>query len=237
MQYQYAVEKQNYEDFAAGRVIISKGGMTSFPVRLASEIFQRCASYFPEDKRLRVYDPCCGGGYLATVLGFLHHQRIASLFCSDINSEILTLASANLDLLTVEGLNSRKITLQTLAESYNKPSHQDALDSLNRLKQRLPEQTISTFAWVADALKESLSPQAIDLIMCDVPYGDLTQWQSQQQDNLISRLLKAQYHTLADDGVVAIISDKKQRASYPDYVRLQETTIGKRRILILQKLR
>ena len=236
MQYQYAIEKQNYEDFAAGRVIISRGGMTSFPVRLASEIFQRCASYFPSNKRLRVYDPCCGGGYLATVLGFLHHQHIKSLYCSDIDSAILSLASANLGLLTLEGLNSRAKTLQQLADTYHKPSHHDALDSLNRLKHRLPELELSSSAWVADALEQTLLPQSVDLIMCDVPYGDMTQWQSQHGDSLISHLLKAQYPVLADDGVIAIISDKKQRTSYTNYVRLQENTIGKRRILILQKV-
>lgn len=140
-------------------------------------------------------------------------------------------------MLSPEGLNRRKITLQTLAETYNKSAHHDALDSLNRLKQSLPVQTILTFAWVADALQQSLSPKSIDLIMCDVPYGGVTHWHSQHEDNLISRLLKAQYKALANDGIVAIISDKKQRAIYPNYIRLQENTIGKRRILILQKLR
>ena len=43
MQYRYVTEKESYEDFAAGRVLLSQSGMTSFPVRLASEIFQRCA--------------------------------------------------------------------------------------------------------------------------------------------------------------------------------------------------
>ncbi len=152
MQYRYVTEKENYEDFAAGRVLLSQGGTTSFPVRLASEIFQRCAGYFPTGQRLRVYDPCCGGGYLLTVLGLLHGACIQSLHGSDIDVDIVRLAVDNLRLLTTEGLDERQDTLRYLADTYNKPSHQDALASVERLRQWLPASPITTEMWVADAL-------------------------------------------------------------------------------------
>lgn len=234
MPYRFVTEKENYEDYAAGRVLLSRGGMTSFPVRLASEIFQRCADYFPTDQRLQVYDPCCGGGYLLTVLGFMHGDRIAALHGSDIQREMVVLASDNLGLLTAGGLNTRKNTLQNLADTYHKSSHDDALDSADKLLDQLPPSPISTRTWVADALQQTAEPASIDLLICDVPYGNVTAWQA-DDDHLITALLRAQFNVLKAGGIAVVISDKSQKATYSSYTRLQQETMGKRRFLILQK--
>lgn len=42
MEYIYESAQRSYEDFASGRVLYNAQGTTSFPVRLASEIAQRC---------------------------------------------------------------------------------------------------------------------------------------------------------------------------------------------------
>lgn len=236
MQYRYVTEKENYEDFAAGRVLLSQGGTTSFPVRLASEIFQRCADYFSTEQRLHVYDPCCGGGYLLTVIGFLHGACIQSLHGSDINLDIVKLASDNLRLLTIEGLDTRRDTLRDLANTYNKSSHHDALESVERLRQCLPALPITTQTWAADALQPTVDPASVDLIICDVPYGNVANWQADADDNLITSLLQAQYAALVSGGIAAVVSDKSQKVTYPRYKRLQQETIGKRRFLILQKV-
>jgi len=231
MQYRYVTEKHNYEDYAAGRVILSQSGMTSFPVRLVSEIFQRCASYFPSDQRLRLYDPCCGGGYLLTVLGFLHGEQLLYLHGSDIDAERVALASSNLHLLTDTGLDLRRATLQQLADTYGKQSHDDALQSLDRLT----PPNLPSFTWVSDAFQQSADAQSVDLMICDVPYGNVTTWQSTDGSDPITRLLDAQFDTLVIGGIVAIISDKTQRATHPNYHQRQHETLGKRRIMILQK--
>ncbi len=232
MQYRYVTEKENYEDFAAGRVLVSQGGMTSFPVRLASELFQRCAGYFPAEQRLRVYDPCCGGGYLLTVLGFLHGARIQALHGSDINPDIVRRASDNLRLLTAAGLDMRRDALRALADTYNKSSHHAALASVERLRQYLPAPPITTHAWTANALQPTARTASVDLIICDVPYGNLTGWQADADG---TTLLQAQYDVLIPGGIAAVISDKSQQATYARYKRLQRETIGRRRLLILQK--
>lgn len=41
MKYKFAVDKEDYTDFASGRVLYSAPGTTGFPVRLTSEILQR----------------------------------------------------------------------------------------------------------------------------------------------------------------------------------------------------
>src|SRR5690606_6304478 len=112
---------------------------------------------------LRVYDPCCGGGYLLTVLGFLHSARIQSLHGSDTNPAIVSLASDNLKLLTAEGLDTRRDTLQNLADTYNKSSHHEALQSVERLRQCLPASPITTQTWAADALQSGADLASVDL--------------------------------------------------------------------------
>ena len=45
MQYLYATERPDYSDLASGRVFYSLPGHPAFPIRLASEIFQRCLAF------------------------------------------------------------------------------------------------------------------------------------------------------------------------------------------------
>ncbi len=85
MQYKYT-DKINYQDYASGRVPYHRTGRPNFPVRLASEIFQRCLAYADLDQ-VSLYDPCCGGAYMLTVIGLLHGDRIKKIYGSDIDKE------------------------------------------------------------------------------------------------------------------------------------------------------
>ena len=233
MKYEYAVEKVNYEDYAAGRVLYTQAGMTSFPVRLASELFQRCAALLPQ-KPLRVYDPCCGSAYLLTTLGFLHGAQLAALWASDIQLQAATLARKNLALLTEAGLEQRQAEIETMLRDYGKASHADALTSVDALKQQIPPPTINTRVWLADAMQPALQNGCVDVLLTDVPYGDVVVWNSVTAENAVYQLLEAQYPLLAHPSVVAIISDKKQKAAHPKYQRISQETLGKRRITLLQ---
>ena len=64
-------QRDNFEDLASGRVLYSGKGVPNFPVRLLCELFGRALSCCEKQTDLTVYDPCCGGGYALTVLGFL----------------------------------------------------------------------------------------------------------------------------------------------------------------------
>ncbi len=236
MKYRFVTEKENYEDFAPGRVILAKSGSTSFPVRLASEIFQRCAQFFPDANQLTVYDPCCGSGYLLTVLSFLHGEKITALRGSDIDAEMVAFASDNLSLLTHEGLEKRRKSLVQLADNYNKASHHDAILSADKLAKMLPPESIDYAITKSSAFTQSFASKSVDLIICDVPYGDRTAWQGITEfEDPIKQLLDVQYDVLGDDGIIALISDKQQKAVHPHYTQLQHETIGKRRFVILQK--
>jgi 23S rRNA (guanine2535-N1)-methyltransferase len=233
VQYQYVSDRVNYEDYAAGRVLYTQAGMTSFPVRLASEIFQRCAAVL-DKPRLHVYDPCAGSAYLLTVLGFLHSDRIASLWAADVSNDAMLIAQRNLSLLTLSGLEQRQHEIEIMLHDYGKISHAKALTSIDRLRQQLPQPAISSMVWTANALQPPLAPNCVDLLITDVPYGDVVAWDGTVSDNPIYDLLEAHYPIMARPSVVAIVSDKVQKAAHPQYQRLLHDTLGKRRITILQ---
>ena len=80
MKYKFAVDKEDYTDFASGRVLYSAPGTTGFPVRLTSEILQRAFAILGtggHNGPYTIYDPCCGGAFLLTTIGFLFPERIA----------------------------------------------------------------------------------------------------------------------------------------------------------------
>jgi len=223
----------NYQDYAAGRVIISRKGMTSFPVRLASEIFQQCLEYRSLQSPVCIYDPCGGSAHLLTVLGFLHGKHIQSLLCSDVRSEVVSVANYNLALLSFTGLMKRASTLRNLITLYDKPSHHDALKSTLSLSRLLPQNVIQTQAFVADALTRTIAPSSVDLLITDVPYDNVVIWEGKATDP-ISQLLDIQYDTLREGSIVAITTLKDQKINHKHYERLKHITVGKRRTSFLR---
>src|SRR5690349_8686028 len=111
MQYKYERESLDYSDFASGRVFYSLPGHPAFPIRLASEVFQRCMAHreklYKDSTPCTLYDPCCGAAYHLSVLGYLHGKLIREIIGSDIHEKAVAIAKHNLDLLNVAGLDQR----------------------------------------------------------------------------------------------------------------------------------
>lgn len=126
MIYKY-YKDEKFEDFACGRVIYGKAGFPNYPVRIAGEVFKRCLEYSDKKEGITIYDPCCGGGYILTVLGLLNPETIANIIGSDINNKAIALAKDNLSLLTVEGILKRKQQINDMITNYNKQSHKGHL--------------------------------------------------------------------------------------------------------------
>lgn len=229
MVYQYC-ENRNFEDLASGRVLIHKNGATNFPVRLAQEIFGRCLHYLDDPDQVCIYDPCCGGGYLLAVLGFLNLEKIRTIIASDISHEAVRLAGENLALLHRDGLEQRIRQLEHLFSLYHKDSHAEALYSAARLLKILTDTThkIEHKVFQTDLLSKdpfgNMDFKA-DIIFTDVPYGNLAQWQNGKEDvNLPDLLLP-----VAKAGtVVAICSDKTQKFRSEHFQRMEKQVIGKR---------
>src|ERR1044071_1824451 len=113
MQYQFEKEQLDYSDLASGRVFHSLPGHPAFPVRLASEIFQRCKAnretIYKNSTRCVLYDPCCGAAYHLSVLAYLHREHIQEVIGSDVDEKAVALAERNLELVSIVGLDKRII--------------------------------------------------------------------------------------------------------------------------------
>lgn len=245
MPYRFATEDMDYSDFSGGRVLYSLPGLPAFPVRLASEIFQRSASHLKRgDGGLSIYDPTCGGAYHLTALGFLHGGQIRSIFASDVDPNALELASRNLGLLSEAGLTRREEEIRRMLRDYGKPSHMETLRSVEVLRQlRGGKPAIATRVFPADALAASelsagLQGETIDLVISDVPYGLMSGWQGDQDSGEVGsplyRMLDALAGLLTSRALVAIAADKRQKAAHPGYQRVEHFQVGKRQVVLLR---
>ncbi|MTI47948.1 MAG: hypothetical protein FH761_08910 [Firmicutes bacterium] len=240
MKYIFEKERKNYEDFASGHVLYNRKGATSFPVRLASEIFLRSKNYLEEkgnNGKITIYDPCCGGAYLLTTLGFLYGKSFSKIMASDINEEMISLAARNLSLLTEEGMENRIEEIKGYIEEFGKSSHKKALNSGIRLKEMLGglDKSTTVECFKKDALNNKGISNSVDLIMTDIPYGNLVEW-SGDEGNSLEQFLNSMLLNLKPDSIMTIITDKKEIIKHKGYNRIKHFTIGKRRVSFLEPI-
>jgi len=121
MPYKYAKEDFDYSDLASGRVFYSLPGHPAFPVRLASEIFQRCVmireATYGDSTRCILYDPCCGAAYHLSVLAYIHREYIREVIASDIDEKAIDFAKRNLELLSIAGIDKRITEISRMSNS------------------------------------------------------------------------------------------------------------------------
>jgi 23S rRNA (guanine2535-N1)-methyltransferase len=245
VEYRYERTARNYEDFASGRVLYNAQGTTSFPVRLTSEIVQRCFEVLRErgnDGPYTIYDPCCGGAGMLTVIGLLHGSAVRAIYGSDADRRVLGIAENNLALLTAEGMERRRAQISELYAAYRKSSHQDALESIDRLTERLRDSGLveHTACFQADAVnpddrrRERLPAGGVDLIMTDLPYGSIVQWNEGANADASEQLQRFfdQAYGLLKQGhsVLAVVADKSQKLKHERFERVQYFKIGKRHV-------
>jgi SAM-dependent methyltransferase len=240
MKYVFAAEKTDYSDFASGRVLYSAPGTTGFPVRLADEIIQRAFHSLEKHGNkgpFRIYDPCCGGGFLLTTLGFLFPERILDITATDIDPKVLEVAAKNLSLLSAEGLDRRERELASYAEAYGKDSHREALESLARLRTRLGGRSIKATIGQRDITDPAPFPaQGLDIIVTDIPYGQMASWGGTGTDpveSLFANCYRALTRPLA---VLVIVADRKARLQHEAFRRIGHFKLGKRQIAFFQPL-
>jgi len=252
MQYKYARESLDYSDFASGRVFYSLPGHPAFPVRLASEIFQRCMAnretIYKNSTPCSLYDPCCGAAYHLSVLAYLHGEHIREVTGSDIDEKAVALAKRNLELLSAAGLDKRLGEISKMIDLYDKDSHKDALKSGYILKDRLltltREYPLTTRVFQASATDgkttlENIKAESVDVVLTDVPYGQHSHWDgaaSTEIETPLWSLLNGLVGILSPSGIVAIVSDKQQKVAHKSYQRVEQFQIGKRRVVILKPI-
>lgn len=232
MEYLFSKD-ENYEDFASGRVLYGGKGIPNFPVRLLLEIYGRAKAQSRKTKDIVLYDPCCGGGYALTVLGFCGNAEIARLCGSDIDDNMLSHAVKNTALLTDAGMKARAEEIQKLYAEFGKDSHREALNSCEKLRSMCMH-TVQTEIFKADCTKP-LPDICPDIIFTDVPYGNLVEWENGEALS-IDLMLEQLWHIAHEDTVLAVCMDKKQKLHSTLWKRLEKQNIGKRRFEILKKI-
>ena len=246
MPYKFVQHTQDYSDLASGRVFYSLPGHPAFPIRLGSEIFQRCLAareaIYQETSPCTLYDPCCGAAYHLSVVAYLHGAHIRRIIASDIDEKAVALAKRNLGLLNLTGLDRRIAEITAMFEEYQKDSHRDALESAYRIRdvistmyQPLAADVFQANATDRQALLNNIQPGSVDIVFSDVPYGQHSQWQgSVESSNPIASMLEAIFDLLSPASIVAVASDKQQKAVHEKYQRVEQFQIGKRRVVLLR---
>lgn len=250
MQYKYVLEQPDYSDYTSGRVFYSLPGHPAFPVRLASEVFQRCIalrqSLYQASEPCCLYDPCCGAAYHLSVLAFLHGEHLSKVFGSDVDEKAVALARRNLGLVSVAGLDARIGEISEFIERYQKDSHKEALASALVLRDRIakvsPQHPLRVGAFQANAtdaqaMLANLPPHSVDIVFTDVPYGQHSHWQTTEPGvSPLWAMLEALLQLLSPASVVAVASDKQQKVAHAGYQRVEHFQLGKRRVVLLKPI-
>jgi hypothetical protein len=249
MPYQFVKEQQDYSDLASGRVFHSLPGYPAFPVRLASEIFQRCvarrAAIYKSSTRCVLYDPCCGAAYHLSVVAYLHREHIQEIIGSDVEEKAVALAERNLALVSIAGLDQRIAEISEMAVRYGKNSHKEALRSAQILRMNLlaaaQQYRLTTRVFRANAtagreILNNVSVNSVDIVFTDVPYGQHSHWSSAKGIDPIQAMLEGLLNVLSGSSIVAISFDKQQKVLHGYYQRLEQFQIGKRRVVILKPI-
>lgn len=242
MLYRYAAS-DNYEDFASGRVLRHFPGSTNFPVRLAQEIFMRAVAFLPPAQPVCLYDGCCGNAYLLTVLGFLNHARIERIIGRDINPQAVETACQNLALLSPDGLARRRLEIEKHLADFGRPSYQQALDSLDHLAGYLEGPGIEIDLARGDLFDPYPLPWRPNVVLMDLPYGRLTDWQSDHVSQIgtpnpaafsVARVLDSLRGQINQQTIVALSMERNEKWTLSGYRRLEQQTVGHRKFLICQ---
>lgn len=243
MQFKFEPIKKDYSDFSSDKLLVNAPRTPAFPVRVASEIMARSLSFLSTADGLTLYDPCCGGGHLLTVLGFCYSKNLKNIYGSDIDIKALEYAQKNLSLLTPEGLSKKKKALQSNDEKQDEKTQLEALNSAKRLEKQLfhtryPKKDIQCFHWDITR-KKPAHLKNVNIVMTDLPYGKMSDWQGAgaAQNNPNKQMLNNIYQTLdLNNSIVTIICNKQEKINHQKFEQVKRLKHGKRQFIFLRPL-
>ncbi|HJE57070.1 MAG TPA: rRNA methyltransferase [Nocardiopsis listeri] len=234
MSYRYATERTDHSALASGQVLRSAPGFPGFPVRLASELLQRAMVHLG-DERARLWDPCCGSGYLVTVLGLLHRDLLTHVRASDVDPDAVAIAARNLELLTAEGLAERERELRRSALDFGRVAYVERAEAARDLAAGLAATggDLPHESAVADVFTLT-EPVDADLVVTDVPYGEMTRWEGDIPQDPVHGLLSSMGRVLPERSVV-VVTARTRRVRLPEGVRaLERVKVGNRSAVLVR---
>lgn len=207
MNYLYGPDR-DYTDYAPGRALRGGAGRPNFPVRLALELYGRGAAALGRTP-VRLWDPLCGGGSLLFAAALLGEPAPEWVLGSDADEGAVDLARENLALLTPEGCARRRAQIEEHLRAFGRQSFAEALGSLDCIAAqgrgvRAAAAVYDVFSGAAPDL-----PVRPNLVVCDLPYGDLVDWRGGAQAPGAAFLPAIGRHLEAGAVVVACM-DKRQ---------------------------
>jgi hypothetical protein len=241
MGYRFELSARNHADLASGAVLHSAPGFPAFPVRLASEMFLRGLAVTEAREPVTIWDPCCGSGYLLTVLALLHRRHVGGVIASDISSDAIALAARNLALLTHDGLTARAAELADLAHRFDKPSYTESARAAGRLAQQLSDDggDVASTVHLADAfdtaqLAAALDGRAPQMVITDVPYGEQTDWQGANAGEGTPGMVRAVASVVPAETVI-VVAARARKVPLGDEVRpIEKFKIGTRSVAVVK---
>jgi len=83
-------------------------------------------------------------------------------------------------------------------------------------------------------IASSLKARSVDIVFTDLPYGFHSDWAGSETKNPAQAMLEALLEVLSPSSIVAVASDKKQKAAHEGYQRIERFQVGKRQVVILK---
>lgn len=240
--YRYEVERTDYSALASGFVLHSAPQRPAFPVRLTSEMFLRALALTSRSDPVTVWDPCCGSGYLLTVLALLHRPMIARVLASDIDEDALALTRRNLSLLSPAGLRARAIELAQRADQFGKQVYESAASTAAELERQLTADG-GAVQWTArrasvfdpQQLAEVVAGSSPDVVLVDMPYGEQTHWSTDSPAPASpSQMVRALAEVLPTNAVIAMALRGRKIPLDPHIRSRGKFKIGTRAIALVQ---
>ena len=240
MAYRFAVTRENHAELAPGAVLHSAPGFPAFPVRLASEMFRRAAAA-RSSSPLTVWDPCCGSGYLLTVVALRHRRDVARVIGTDIDPAALDLARRNLALLSRQGLTARSSTLRERGDLFDKPAYSVAAVAALQLARALaarggdvPHAAAQADVFDPAQLRRALDGERPGLVLTDVPYGEQTVWGGAHAGTGVAGMLRAVSAVLDDDAVLAVATRGRSVVGRGEVRPLDALRVGTRAVALFR---
>lgn len=241
MKFEFESVKKDYSDFSSDKVLVNAPRTPAFPVRIASEIMARCLTLINTDNSITLYDPCCGGGHLLAVVGLLYSAYLTKIYGTDIDEQALKYAQKNLNLLTPEGFSQRKKEIQYNYEKQEKQPQLEALNSAERLETMLlntehRKKDVQCFQWDITGEHPPFFKN-VNVVIADLPYGNMTYWQGIAQKDPNERLLNNIYQTLdVNNAIVVLVCNKQERISHKKFEQVKRLKHGKRQFIFFRPL-
>ena len=187
------------------------------------------------DERARLWDPCCGSGYLVTVLGLLHRDLLTHVRASDVDPDAVAIAARNLELLTAEGLAERERELRRSALDFGRVAYVERAEAARDLAAGLAATggDLPHESAVADVFTLT-EPVDADLVVTDVPYGEMTRWEGDIPQDPVHGLLSSMGRVLPERSVV-VVTARTRRVQLPEGVRaLERVKVGNRSAVLVR---